>query len=286
MKHHYEVAWLFTLVVAVVFGTLPAIKTMAKKMMSYIPTFGWAWALTDTIFMERDWAKDQKILEDGIKVLASYSYPIWLLAFPEGTRKTTEKFRQGQDFATRKRGLLTYKHHLVPRTKGFSHIMRSVDINKFKCIYDATFAVNEVQGAKPNVASLINANSVLVDIFIRRIPVSQVPQDPELSSKFLLDLFKEKDLLLESYFQSGCKSFTSHIPKESNDDKVEDFEPTYLRPRIQPLINTVILNILIAIPIMYKLLTVLTSGSIFQLFSVTLVVFAVHLSLKKILRYF
>lgn len=279
MNHHYEVDWMFGWMMAEVNGTLANGKVIAKKVLKYVPTLGWAWALTDTIFLERDWQKDQQILKDGMNALASYAQPVWLLLYPEGTRMSKKKLQEGQEFA-KQRGLPVYKHHLVPRTKGFALIMSTMDRDKFKYIYDVTLAVNKDKGAEPNIASLLMAKSIVADAYIRQIPISEVPKDPELASQFLFDLFKDKDLLMESYFKSGGQSFTSHIPKDQK-DKFQEFDPVYIRPRVWPLVNSVVLNMVVSIPILNKLGIMVSSGSMFQLSLATLMVVVVYFSLKK-----
>ena len=63
-------------------------RVYVKKMISWVPVLGWAWGLSDTIFLERDWARDQQTLRKGLEQLQDYPSPVWVLLFPEGTRYT------------------------------------------------------------------------------------------------------------------------------------------------------------------------------------------------------
>jgi lysophosphatidic acid acyltransferase/lysophosphatidylinositol acyltransferase len=74
-------------------------RVLAKKMLTYVPTIGWAWALSDFIFLERNWDKDKDTLTNGMAELASYPSSVWLLLFAEGTRLSPEKLELSQKFA-------------------------------------------------------------------------------------------------------------------------------------------------------------------------------------------
>ena len=96
---------------------------IAKKMLKFVPTVGWAWALSDFIFVERDWEKDKLTMTGGVDELASYPSSVWLLLYAEGTRINPEKLQASQKFAKAK-NLPILKHHLTPRSKGFVHIIK------------------------------------------------------------------------------------------------------------------------------------------------------------------
>ena len=98
-------------------------------MLKYVPTVGWAWGMSDFIFLDRNWEKDKQILTNGMDALASYPSSIWLLLFAEGTRISPEKLELSQKFA-KERNLHVLKHHLTPRSKGFVHIIKHMDTSK------------------------------------------------------------------------------------------------------------------------------------------------------------
>ena len=102
---------------------------MAKKMLKYVPTVGWAWGLSDFIFLDRNWEKDKQTLTKGMSDLATYPSSVWLLLFAEGTRLSPEKLELSQKFA-KDRNLHVLKHHLTPRSKGFVHMMKHLDTSK------------------------------------------------------------------------------------------------------------------------------------------------------------
>ena len=102
---------------------------MAKKMLKYVPTIGWSWALSDFIFLERNWDKDKSTITEGMDKLASYPSSVWLLFYAEGTRVSSEKLESSQKFA-KERNLPILKHHLTPRSKGFVQMIKHLDTSK------------------------------------------------------------------------------------------------------------------------------------------------------------
>ena len=48
-------------------------RVMAKKMLQYVPTIGWAWGMSDFIFLQRNWDKDKQTLTNGNHANIRYS---------------------------------------------------------------------------------------------------------------------------------------------------------------------------------------------------------------------
>ena len=137
MNHHYELDWLFGWMVGDRAGVLGNCRVYIKKMIRYVPIIGWAWGFSDTLFLARDWSRDQATLDRCLDLLQDYPSPVWILLFPEGTRYTKEKYEASRQFAEKK-NLPVLKHHLVPRTKGFTYTLSRLDQDKIGVIYDVT----------------------------------------------------------------------------------------------------------------------------------------------------
>ena len=137
MNHHYELDWLYTWMAADRWKILGNSRVYVKKAIQYVPIIGWAWCFSDTLFLARDWSQDQKVLDKVLDDLQDYSSPVVILLFPEGTRYTKDKYLASRDFAE-KNGKPLLKHHLVPRTKGFTYTMSRIDKEKITAIYDLT----------------------------------------------------------------------------------------------------------------------------------------------------
>ena len=133
MNHHTELDWLYTWMMGDRLGILGNCRAFAKDSLKYVPVIGWVWAMSDMIFLKRDWGKDQVTMMNSINKLLDYPSTIWLLLFPEGTRFTKEKHRASLEFAAQS-GFPQLEHHLTPRTKGFSYLVENVDREKLKTV--------------------------------------------------------------------------------------------------------------------------------------------------------
>lgn len=163
-------------------------RVFAKKILQYAPVLGWSWKFQEVVFLERDWEKDRKNLERQLTQLASYPDPIWLTLFPEGTRFTEEKHAASMKVA-REKGLPELKHHLLPRTRGFT---ASVPYIQNFGIYDIVVAVDPDCQNEPSVYSLVHGKPLKTRLLIRRIPISDVPKDEKEAGLWLHRLYQQK----------------------------------------------------------------------------------------------
>ena len=85
-----------------------------------------------------------------------------------------------------------------------------------------------------------------------------------------MNVYKEKDELLGYYKETGGAKFSE-----------EDVPVIVLQKKIGVLLNTVILNLLICTPLMYKLCLMLLSGNNVEMCTAVSVVLALYLMMKK-----
>lgn len=200
MNHHYELDWLFGWMVGDRAGILGNCRVYVKKVLQYVPIIGWAWCFSDTLFLARDWAKDQVTLDERLGALLDYPDPVWILLFPEGTRFTTDKYLASKKFAE-SRNLPVLKHHLMPRTKGFTYTVSHLDPTKISCVYDVTLGCETE--TPPTLTNVLMGRSTSAHMYIRQFKLEEIPKDEEGSAQWLLDLYVEKDKLLESFKNTG-----------------------------------------------------------------------------------
>jgi len=214
MNHTYEVDWLVGWMVADSASILGASKVFMKKVIQYMPTVGWGLRCSDIIFLNRDWQKDQQVIDRKLREFYSYPNPVWMLLYAEGTRFTPSKHAASMQFA-RERGLPVLKRHLIPRTRGFVQCVRSVH-GHFPAIYDVTVAFNTKEGGEPSLLSMLRGQKVVAEVYVRRLPLGEVPtEDEQASSSYLHALYQEKDRLLDSHCETGSFTQTNDMPKYS-----------------------------------------------------------------------
>lgn len=113
-----------------------------------------------------------------------------LLLFPEGTRFTPKKHLASLEFA-REKGLPELKHHLLPRTRGFIASLPSMK-GKVPAIYDIELAFHESDPHEPTITGLLMGKPVTAHMYMKRIPLEDVPETEEGQEKFLRNLFINK----------------------------------------------------------------------------------------------
>lgn len=113
-----------------------------------------------------------------------------LLLYAEGTRFTPEKHEASQKFAHEK-GLPVLKHHLTPRTKGFTASLPHLR-GKVGAIYDIQLAFKPTEIVKPTMTNLLLGEKVEAHMYINRIPLKDVPEGDEAAAAWLHEVYQKK----------------------------------------------------------------------------------------------
>ncbi|XP_068142175.1 1-acyl-sn-glycerol-3-phosphate acyltransferase gamma-like [Drosophila tropicalis] len=226
MNHKYEIDWLTGWMICDKLGVLGNCKAYAKKPIRYVPIIGWGWWLAEFVFLNRNFDKDKEIIAKQLKVVYSYPDPTWLLLNAEGTRFTQSKHEASVKFAE-ERGMTPLKHHLIPRSKGFTASLATLR-GICPVIYDINLAFKPTEKTPSTMLSLLNGKGVEPYMLMRRIPLEQVPEDETEAAAWLQKLFVEKDRIIDSFLETGSffeKSGVKETPSE------------LLKPRLSSLIN-------------------------------------------------
>ncbi|XP_013188785.1 1-acyl-sn-glycerol-3-phosphate acyltransferase gamma [Amyelois transitella] len=261
MNHSYEIDWLMGWQFCDGIGVLGNCKAYAKKSIQYLPPIGWMWKFSEFVFLERSFEKDKEIIKSQISELCDYPDPVWLLLTPEGTRYTKKKHEASLNFA-REKNLPLLKHHLTPRTRGFTTSLQFFR-GKIPAIYNIQLAFGESK-TPPTLTSLLFGKPVHAHLYIQRIPVESIPEDENEATKWMHDLFVTKDKMQDSFINTGDFFLQSGV---------ERVEPFSVGPRIYSLINTLGWAVVTLTPMLYYLLGLLFSGKLIY-FSIAAAVFA------------
>ena len=144
MNHKYDIDWLAGWILCQRLGIMPGSKIIGKQSLQFLPIIGWCWHFTESIFIRRVWESDQKTLVNDLrKVLADYpkNHFFNFLLFCEGTRFTEKKRLASMKFAKEK-GLPELKHHILPRTKGFTLLMQGAENRSKRKVFLLLFQTN------------------------------------------------------------------------------------------------------------------------------------------------
>lgn len=258
-------------------GVLGNCKAYAKKAISYIPAIGWAWKFGEFVFLERSFDKDKEIIERQVGEILDYPDPVWvsevysssteffvcdhfvsfyllrcqLLLGAEGTRFTEKKRDASVQFA-RERGIPELKHHLIPRTKGFTASLKPL---KAKCpsILNIQLVFKKDDNVQPTMSNLLHGRAVTGHMYVQRIDMNDVPADDAGAAEFLHELFRFKDRLQDSFHTHG-DFFTG--------SGVKPIKPFEFKATIGTIGNTIFWNTVVIIPIIYHLAKLLFSGEL------------------------
>jgi len=219
-NHRYSLDFLTTVMVPDQFNALGIFKAMQKKSIKFYPVIGWDFWFCENIFLARDAKRDIKTIENDIERLADSKMPFWMTLYAEGTRFTAAKHERAEEVAKEK-NYKSLQYHLQPRPTGFVTMIKKLRENKSQpvMIYDMT--IQQQRNENLSMFDLLNLRPAHFTVFIKRIPLSTVPQDKE--ADWLRENYQEKDkrfkLILDQDFdqlmqQNGVKK--QHLPVPTN----------------------------------------------------------------------
>lgn len=179
----------------------------------------------------------------------------------EGTRFTKSKHEASKIFA-KEHNLTPLKHHLIPRTKGFTTCL---PILKQKCPTITNLQLGIVPSDnQPTFGNLLKSHKQVAHLFCKRISIEEVPNDEKAAAAWLHKIYQEKDLQHESFVQHG--NFCHVDPT---------IKPITLKPRLSVLVNSLLWMLVTIVPIFYYILKLLFSGEFLFFFMVGSGVFGI-----------
>lgn len=124
-----------------------------------------------------------------------------LLLNAEGTRFTAKKHEASVKFA-QERGMPVLKHHLIPRTKGFTASLPYLK-KKCPCVLDIQLAFKKDAPYAPTFANILHGHSVEAHMHIERFDMSTIPDNEEAAAEWVHQHFRYKDALQDSFHTHG-----------------------------------------------------------------------------------
>lgn len=100
------------------------------------------------------------------------------------------------------RGMPVLKHHLIPRTKGFTASLPYLK-KKCPCILDIQLAFNKSDPVEPTIGNLLRGRAVTGHMHISRIDMKSLPDNEADAAEWLQEHFRYKDKLQDSFHTHG-----------------------------------------------------------------------------------
>lgn len=169
-------------------------RFIAKDRLKWVPVLGWGMYLSDYLFIKRSWAVDAERIKQWC---FNQKTGTSLIIYPEGTRYTEKKREYSVNYS-RKNNLPVFKNVLYPRTKGYIQCISSLQNPPFSTLINVT--IFYLENGKHTVPPSIIA------CMMRRVPgvFKVIVEKKEIkkevkSAEYLLDIFHEKDRVIEGY---------------------------------------------------------------------------------------
>eukprot|EP00455_Lapot_gusevi_P021369 TRINITY_DN2245_c0_g2_i2.p1 TRINITY_DN2245_c0_g2~~TRINITY_DN2245_c0_g2_i2.p1 ORF type:complete len:371 (-),score=115.27 TRINITY_DN2245_c0_g2_i2:66-1178(-) len=185
--------------------------TLMKRSLKCLPTIGWMHYFQGSLFLDRNWETDSKKLSNTFAAVTQSDYPkpYWVGIYPEGTRITPAKKEKSHAWA-KAHNLPLFENVLLPREKGFIFVINSLR-QQLDSVYDCTIAYEGGPIYVRHALSHGRFKTRAVHLHVRRVPVSELPDDDAGLKNWLIDAFQQKDKLLEHFNKHG------HFPGNTNE---------------------------------------------------------------------
>ncbi|CAG2107664.1 unnamed protein product [Medioppia subpectinata] len=202
-NHRYEIDSLALLQAAYAIEC-PHVKYFIKREFRFVPVIGWTLAFGESIFLDRDWRRDSRTIGPALGQLWQHKRPVMVALTAEGTRYTPDKFKASQRWAQEKDLPVRYKHHLIPRVKGFALVVRYLKVNcPNAALYNIEFAFDETK-VTPSLLNYIQGVSQHCSLYVKRIPIESIPTDNDQQvEQFMYGLFTVK-VMYCIYLDTPC----------------------------------------------------------------------------------
>lgn len=165
-----------------------------KKDVTYLPGFGLIMSVKPNIKVNRNWEQDKNIITDQLDMINCIEDKQIIIIFPEGTRKTPNKFTEGQQFS-RENNLPVYCNLLVPRIKGLQLIINHLQkTNKMGRLWDLSI-ISKVSGTFNFFNDMVGP----IYTIIREIELANNVNNTIEFKNWFLKIWQDKDDIISNY---------------------------------------------------------------------------------------
>ncbi|KAL2434821.1 putative acyltransferase [Exophiala dermatitidis] len=208
-NHQIYTDWLYLWWIAYCNGMHGRLYIILKESLKKIPVLGWGMQFNQFIFLKRKWEQDKPNMASALQRLNKPTDPMWLLLFPEGTNLAVSTRAKSAAWAA-KNNIPDMKHVLLPRSTGLHFCLEELK-GTVDYVYDCTIAYEGVpRGAYAQDIFTLKAGYLegrppkSVSMHWRRFAIKDIPlHNEKVFELWLIARWREKDLLMEQYLQTG-----------------------------------------------------------------------------------
>ncbi|EMC97325.1 hypothetical protein BAUCODRAFT_68107 [Baudoinia panamericana UAMH 10762] len=230
------------------------IYIILKESLKWAPIIGPAMQFYGFIFMARKWSKDQERMRYRLRKLSTSKHsgpksgalkgasldPMWLLIFPEGTNVSANT-RNGSKKYSEKMGIPDMKHQLLPRSTGLQFCLQEC-ADTVEYLYDCTIGYEGIPHGLYG-QDVFTLRSVYfqgrppksVNMHWRRFKIADLPvNDHDAMSQWVLDRWREKDELLEHFYQNGKFPGDPDAVEIEGGPQEKEWKTPYINTEVKP----------------------------------------------------
>jgi len=170
-----------------------------KNDIIYTPGFGFIMYASPDIKLNRNWEQDKETLGNQLDKIKTNGKKQVILIFPEGTRLTEKKLREGQDFS-KKNNLPVFDNLMVPKSKGLWFITNHLaQTNKLGRIWDVTLIFPQFLKKSIGYADIFGKSIGNINTIWREVKLPENFKDQDNFKKWLMNTWITKDSLMEHH---------------------------------------------------------------------------------------
>ncbi|KAI9482676.1 MAG: acyltransferase-domain-containing protein [Benjaminiella poitrasii] len=228
-NHQIYADWIYIWFLAYLSKAHGAIKIMLKHSLSQLPIYGTGMKFFEFIFLKRRLEHDKDNIINNLLKAKQRNRPLWLVLFPEGTVISDNTRQKSKDYAA-KLNMDDFKFSLLPRTTGLLLCKETLG-NSVEWLYDLTVAYPGIEPGQ-NPEDVMTMKRMFcegngphkIHIYIRRYRLDSLPSDTEEFTKWLLQLWSEKDKRLVYFNEHG------KLPEEEEESNSQNSIKTVTVP--------------------------------------------------------
>ena len=168
-----------------------------KNEITYTPGFGFVMYASPDIKLNRNWEQDKETLGKQLDKLKPNGKKQVILIFPEGTRLTEKKLKEGQEYS-KSNNLPVFENLMVPKSKGLWFIVNHLNqSNKLGRIWDTTLIFPNYIQKSINASDIFGKSIGDVKTVWREIELDENFHQQEGFKNWLINLWITKDSLIK-----------------------------------------------------------------------------------------
>ncbi len=170
-----------------------------KNEILYTPGFGFIMYSCPDIKLNRNWEQDKETLGKQLDKIKSNGKKQVIIIFPEGTRLTETKLKEGQDFS-KLNNLPVFDNLMVPKSKGLWFILNHLsETGNLGRIWDVTFILPNYIQKSIKTTDIFTKPIGDVNTIWREVSLNSNFSNPDDFKKWLMNLWVTKDSFIKHH---------------------------------------------------------------------------------------